>query len=1222
MKNSKKRILLSIIATILMITVLFVGKVNATTYSIYSVEKMKNNGTIGQTMWLDGGDLRKRNDVYCFEHKTAFLGGEYRISDIVEISGKTATSKGTGKSNTRNENATMNYILTEGNYSKWMFTDGGVGMSVRNIAIWGYQNKWLNSLPNGFFLKNWKHKYSRYNMDDYDFGNQGRSKIEDAKKLVKEAENYAKGNIGKAEAEIVGASTVKEYVKNQYGPFKIKYKGDKISISVFDLNGKAVADRYIKVYSDKDCKKEISKANIKSSTNFYVRITNGAKIKSLKCKVTSNLISAKIFFLGRSDFWNGVGQGIIFVKPGKTPTEKTVEFDIRLLQKVSIKGYVWIDVQRTKQHDWDSLYNGDEARVEGVTVNLVNKASKKVIATVKTNSNGEYIFDKPFYEDELKNHYVEFNYKGVKVGNKDISKFIPVAFNSVDVNAINKAGSRAIMDSVAEKDANLSGIASTHKGTEENKEIIYGLMYDGNLYNKLIEDEVLNNINLGLKKIPETEYVISENIANVKIGIKGYEYTYIYGGNGDRSRVAAPKVNWQNKYDINAYSRDIYPSDIVYKDKDSTKELTVDVTYRIDITNTTNYNIEELYKEQKLYITNLANKFDTKRYELNDKNWTANNDTATITDNYRKNIYSNGISSNGTATSYITFKVKRDALIDILNHPDGIIENKPTQATAVGYHQYTRKDYSWQNNITKEQTHVTPNDTRSADAPYLIFKLGEERVLSGRVFEDTVITTDGQKLGNGVYNETENVVGDVKVELLDIRFDENNKEITDITQLPVSNIYPRDRINSDKVINNEQISIKAEVKTGKDGVFTLNGLVPGYYYLRFTYGDGTQKIFDLSGNEISTLAVKDYKSTIVTNDIAKQALKGGTNFEWYKQLNNVNASVALDNLNTRIAVNTGTPNSNIIAGTAKIHITIENTPEIDKTNIEVTENGQSALAANKFNGLNLGLIKIPVQKARLEKIITNIKLANAQANFGFGGNPETDSMQGVSDLDQTKNGGSKYVRAELADEYISGANLELTYGIKVTNISDVNYYNNDYYWYGEADSNKEVTLNVQELTDYLDQTLQFKPEVSDSRIVVGTDENITNKTILKVQNIGILYTENNKARETDKLKTSDTVPVIAERILSKQDDDMEFINEAKITNISNGTDTRDNAPEKETQIKVIKAIEDNYESKATATVTPPTGANRQEIILYTIAGIIALAVLSAGVVMIKKIVKK
>ena len=967
MKNSKKRILLSIIATILMITVLFVGKVNATTYSIYSVEKMKNNGTIGQTMWLDGGDLRKRNDVYCFEHKTAFLGGEYRISDIVEISGKTATSKGTGKSNTRNENATMNYILTEGNYSKWMFTDGGVGMSVRNIAIWGYQNKWLNSLPNGFFLKNWKHKYSRYNMDDYDFGNQGRSKIEDAKKLVKEAENYAKGNIGKAEAEIVGASTVKEYVKNQYGPFKIKYKGDKISISVFDLNGKAVADRYIKVYSDKDCKKEISKANIKSSTNFYVKITNGAKIKSLKCKVTSNLISAKIFFLGRSDFWNGVGQGIIFVKPGKTPTEKTVEFDIRLLQKVSIKGYVWIDVQRTKQHDWDSLYNGDEARVEGVTVNLVNKASKKVIATVKTNSNGEYIFDKPFYEDELKNHYVEFNYKGVKVGNKDISKFIPVAFNSVDVNAINKAGSRAIMDSVAEKDANLSGIASTHKGTEENKEIIYGLMYDGNLYNKLIEDEVLNNINLGLKEIPQTDYSVFENLENVKIGMKGYTYTYKYGKNGDGQKVAAPKVNWQNREVISAYSRDIYPSDIAYDIKNSTEELKVNVTYRIDITNTTNYNIEELYKEKNLVISSLINDYDTNRYTLvEDENWTKK-DGKEGTAVYKGKAY-NGVAKDTTASAYITFSVKHEALVDILNHPQGIIENKPTKTIAKGYHNYLRKDYSWQNNIQKDnQQHKTSEYERNSDAPYLIFKLGEERVLSGKVFEDGVVTTDGQVLGNGVYDANENIVKDVIVELLDVKEGEN-----DITKLPVSNLYG--------VVNNNAVSRTAQVKTDANGNYTLNGIVPGYYFLRFTYGDGTQKIYNSKGEEVKILTAKDYKSTIITNDAIKQALKGGTNFEWYKQLDNVNPSIAIDSLSTRIAVNAGSQNI-IIAGTAKLNIRIENT-DTDIAEIQVSNNGEQVnLPGSKFNGLNFGIIKQPKQIARLVKVITNIKLENAQANF-------------------------------------------------------------------------------------------------------------------------------------------------------------------------------------------------------------------------------------------------
>ena len=1222
MKKTKK--IITLISVLLILMIFLPEFVEAK--DISSRSELTSGPNVGNRVYLGNGrddgtiSMFKESDhLYCVQHRADTEDAWYRVDAYVEINGTKATAY-TGqngqivKTANSSVNTVLAYVCGEQNYYKG-YNNSYTNDGVRMRAIHKYLQTWYNNVGFSKLGINRKWNDSGFSLDNH------KPVKQRALNLISDGQNYA-NKTNSNTPRIDKSSTTKEIEQisnTTYGPFKIKYDGIIESVVVRDNSGNVINN--VEFSTDAKGNDKVNATNLKSNNNYYIQNKSGRTIKNVSIKLKdSEVLSAKIWFIERND--GARSQRLITVDTGKTKAQGET-YVMNIIPIVSVKGYVWVDVQRTKANDTNSLADDDEARVAGVTVNLVNKSTKKVIATAKTDSNGSYTFEKIMTASKLKNYYVEFDYRNVKVSNQDISKYIPVAFNSTNINEINKKGSRALMDSVAKEDSKLSGIARTYTGTEKAKETIYGIGYKSNLYNKLLEGEVLNNINLGLKKIPETEYVISENLANVKIGIKGYEYTYIYGGNGDRSRVAAPKVNWQNSQDIYAYSRDIYPSDIVYKDEDATKELTVDVTYRIDITNTTNYNIEELYKEQKLYITNLANKFDTKRYELNDKNWTANNDTATITDDYRKNIYGNGINSNGTATSYITFKVKRDALVDILNHPDGIIENNPTQATAVGYHQYTRKDYSWQNNITKDQTHVTPNDIRSADAPYLIFKLGEERVLSGRVFEDTVITTDGQKLGNGVYNETENVVGDVKVELLDIGFDQNTKkEITDITQLNVSSIYPRDRINSDKLKNNEQISIKAEVKTGKDGVFTLNGLVPGYYYLRFTYGDGTQKIYDLSGNEISTLSVKDYKSTIITNDIAKQALKGGTNFEWYKQLNNANASVAIDNLNTRIAVNAGTPNSNIMAGTAKIHITIENTPEIDKTNIEITENGQSSLVANKFNGLNLGLIKMPIQKAKFEKIITNIKLVNAQANFGFGGNPETDAMQGVSDLDQTKNGGSKYVRAELADEYISGANLELTYGIKVTNISDVNYYNNDYYWYGEADSNKEVTLNVQELTDYLDQTLQFKPDVSDSRLVVGTDENITNKTILKVQNIGILYTENNKARETDKLKTSDTVPVIAERILSKQDDDMEFINEAKITNISNGTDTRDNAPEKETQIKVIKAIEDNYESKATATVTPPTGANRQEIILYTIAGVIALAVLSAGVVMIKKIVKK
>ncbi|MBR0427120.1 MAG: hypothetical protein IJK18_02830 [Clostridia bacterium] len=929
----------------------------------------------------------------------------------------------------------------------------------------------------------------------------------------------------------------------------------------------------------------------------------------------------------KTNNWVPYGKATINANSPKVSRKITNE------QKISIKGYVWIDTQATKDGAFNSLYdNTREAKVAGVTVKLIDKSSKNAIATTKTNASGEYLFENLISRSQLKDYYVEFNYNGVKVGMKDatgkdyqedLNKYIPVAFNSENANDIKKEGSRAIMDNVAYEDTKLSGVATTYKGTD--KETTYGL--SGNLYNKLIEGDLLNNINLGIKRIPDTDYNIDENLASVKIVMKGYDYTYTYGGQGDRSRIAAPKVNFQKKGTISGYTADIYPSDIAYDIKNSTEELKVYVKYRIDITNTTtigtgdaanNYN--ELYKEKALHISKLTDKFDTKRYKLSDSNWTEKDGIAIIKEEYLKDIKEAGIGSNKTGTKFIEFSVNHDAILDILNHPYGIIEEYPTKATAIGYHEYTRKDYSWQNNITKDQTHRTVDDTRDADAPYLIFKLGQERILSGKVFEDKVVTNDGQKLGNGVYDDKENIVKDVKVELLDIL-----ENISDITKLPVSNLYGAQGEGDNA---RTAISNKAVVVTGADGIYTFNGVVPGYYVIRFTYGDGTQKICDISGKEISTLSALDYKSTIVTNEAAKGALKGGTDAEWYKKLGNTNATVAVDNLDTRIGVNNGTL-QNIMAGTAKVSITIENTIT-NTADIVVSENGaQAQLSNNKFEGLNLGVIEMPIQSAKIEKIITNIRLVNAQNNIGFEGNPETDSLQGVSDLDNVKNGGSTYVRAELHDDMISGATFELTYAIKVTNTSDVNYYNKEYYWYGESQENKEVTLVINELTDYLDKVLDFDKEKSDSKFNVSTDtailqnEDISNKTIISLSNWNTkLYTEKNTTRKDNNCKTSDTVSLVANRLLSAQDDDMEYINDVQITTTNNGTDDRDNSEDKETFIKTIKTTKIDNQAQAKATITPPTGADRQTIIMYVVVGTLALAILSAGVVVIKKYVVK
>ena len=921
---------------------------------------------------------------------------------------------------------------------------------------------------------------------------------------------------------------------------------------------------------------------------------------------------------------------------------------------ISISGYVWVDVPETKQNDMNSRYDSNEKRLSGIPVRLIDKSTKQVIAETSTDSNGAYKFDGHKYrmikESTITNYYVEFNYAGT-----EYKQYIPVAFNSKDANSIVENGSRAIMDNVAERDIDLSGVATTYTGTAE--ETTYGLGSTGNIYKKLYNKSnfTLENINLGIKQLPETEYKIDENLAYVKIKMKGYTYTYNYGGRGDKNLVAAPTVNFQSKGNIRAYTRAIYPSDVSYDVVNSTEELKVNVVYRIDITNTTTYNLPELYQEQKLHVTSLTDKFDTNRYTLNDNNWTAKENVATIKENYLKTIYGNGIGKTDTATSFIEFSVKHDAILDILNHSDdGIIEELPTEVTSIAHHEYTRNDYSWQNDIIKEQTHITKDDTRSAEAPYLIFKLGQQREIKGNVFEDTVTeesSANHERLGDGKYSrENENRVGGVKVDLLDAEAEK------DITKLEVSKVYGT--TGTGKLT---AISQPATTTTGSDGSYTLTGIVPGKYYLRYTYGDGTQKIYDTSGNEVnSEINVKNYKSTIVTSDTTKNALKDSRQDGlWYKNMlykepedkDCKNYSVAVDNMDSVVSaqsmindidhVETVKEKQNagqltpVMAGTAMISITIENT-KADEANVTETSDGTVCL----FPGFNFGIIKRPETHIVVDKVITNLKLVNAQGNIIFDGNPESGKLKGVSDLDYKSNNGSSYTRIELDEKEIYGSTITITYIITITNNSDVNYYGDNYYWFGE-DKTKQVTITPKEIKDYLDKTLTYMS--SDRKDVAQKDattvsidgEKVTGKLLTITGFSKELYTTMNKVNKAEDCK--DSVTIIAQRELSASDDDMTILNTAILTSVdsttgdpNSGDNNWEQSEKSQKELKVLetiydKEVQDGIEVKAkkivstaTATITPPTGADKVSPVVYISTGIISLVILSAGVVIIKK----
>lgn len=1230
----KRKRIIKLISVLLMIVIFSPIIVEAK--QISSRSELTSAPNVGNTVYLGNGrndgtiSIFKESDhLYCIQHRADTEDAWYRVDAYVEINGTKATAYTGWKGSTvKTYNSSMNtvlaYVCGEQNYYKG-YDNSYSNDGVRMRAIHKYLQTWYNSVGFPKLGINRKWNDSGFSLD-----NHWRVK-ERALRLISDGQKYA-NNTNSNTPKIDKDSTskyIEEINSTTFGPFKIKYSGVFESVIAKDTSGNTVGN--IAFSTDKEGKNTVNVAKLKSNTNYYIQNKSGKMLKTVSFKLKdSEVLSAKLWFLERNN--GDPSQRFLMADTGKTK-QKGETYVMTVMPKISIRGYVWVDKQRAKANDTNSLADDDEARVEGVEVRLKNKANNNAIKIgdkdyVTTNAKGEYVFDKLLTASKLKNYYVEFNYKGVKVSNQDISQYIPVAFNSENANEIKPEGSRALMNEVATRDKDLSGIATTYTG--DKKENIYGLGLDSNLYKALISKDgtVLNNINLGLKKIPDSQFEVREELSYVKIGIKGYEYKYIYNNTvGDTTKVSAPRVKWQNN---EAYTRDIYPSYIAYTG-DPKEQLKVSVVYDIYVTNTNKTEIEELYKEKDLKLTKVVNTFDSNRYELDDNRWNKDADgKATMTQDYINKQCGNGIGKDQSAKFNIQFNVKREELLRILQNPKGIIERNPTQVDVTGYHDYTRTDYSWKNDIKKSQDHITNEYTEHAEASYLIFKLGEERILSGNVFEDAKDSSRiGEVLGNGKYDNGEKNVDDVKVELLDV--DKEGKFVT-------SHIYPATFVDDKSSVN--VITQSAET-ISNNGKYTLRGIVPGKYYLRFTYGNGTYKIVDpVTNQEVDksytskidnqNINIKDYKSTIV-NKYVKDIVNNNKE-EWYRELNEIanttKYSVALDNLETRKSVNypeEGKTLENMDALTPKITILIENTPSNE---ITVTEDGENVLkSSNKFESINFGIISQPKQSAEIEKLITNVKLTNAQNNLIFDGNPETATMVGVTDLDGKTNRGSSYVRVELAEDSIYGSNIEITYQVKITNTSDLNYYNNEYYFYGEADINKEVMFQPTEVVDYLDNSLTYIAEKSDSNRIkeLGTRDITISDNEVKVNAFELtdwkpLYTINSKGKTEEQI--SDKVILVAERILSNQDKDMEIISKAvleKGENVpSGGQSDLDSIGFKATR----QATDVHSESSARLTITPPTGKNRQEIILYTIAGTIALAILGVGIVKIKKVVTK
>ena len=879
-------------------------------------------------------------------------------------------------------------------------------------------------------------------------------------------------------------------------------------------------------------------------------------------------------------------------------------------KKVSISGRVWLDKQETKGHDTNGRYDDGEQGVAGVTVTLKRVDGKPADppGSATTDENGYYEMKYVVDRYKANEYYVEFNYAGTTY-----KEAIPVPMGD------GENGSKAIEETIPVAEEANPGLARTNKtGLEEffdpqEKEGVKG------------QDSYIKYINLGIKQIQQPEYSLSQDLDKAVFNMNGSQYTYLYGHRNGVEILDSTvvKARWQSKNSISAYTREIYPSDISYaKLHPNDPKLTLDVVYKIFITDSEQMNIPDMYMERQLNITSLTNKFDQKRYTLNDSKWSVedeNSDEGVATYNGGRIVVGKG----QTVPIEIKFSVKYDAIIDILNHPEGIIEAFPTQSHTVGYHDYTRNDYEWNDTPSgRVKDHTSKSYPRDAAAPYLALILGEDRVISGTVFRDDVDEIrhmeTNEVLGNGFLDNGESAVKETIVQLI---------EKPDAALDDLATLYT---VGDDKKTPHEINQTTNPITTKPNGTYEIKGIIPGNYYIRFLYGDGTQKTVDTEGNEIS-VSSKEYKSTIVTNTVAQGALGYGTNSHgdtWYRHLGTENASVAVDNMTSRKEANYSSGLQNVRARTAKAKIDIENTD--DEEGI-INEHQQ----LNQIKGMNFGIIAQPRQIVNIDKTVTYITLKNAQGNTIFSGNPQEGGMPGVTDLDgDNKNGGSKYVRVELAEESIYGSVLEVQYLLKVENNSEINYYGDNYYWFGDPDNQAEVALAPRTVTDQLDSTLKFIKYMSidGKKVEVGsTHEEIEDNggikrefTDLRITGWDRIFTTKNTVLRKKAKKTFETAEILAERILATEDADLTLKNSAQVSVVERTTDEEDDSREdKEEIIKTIRLeVETPDNPEASIVITPPTGEDLQTSQIYIIVTTIALVVLASGIVIVKKFVKK
>lgn len=933
---------------------------------------------------------------------------------------------------------------------------------------------------------------------------------------------------------------------------------------------------------------------------------------------------------------------------------------------IDLAGKVFKDNLANKDGTEDGIISTGDEMLEGIEVTLFDSTGAEIAKTT-TDKDGYYEFkDQP----ASKQYYVRFKYNGQLYEPTTYQRVSKIIDNAGTLGPTTIAERSYATDGKQNRqnfNNKFTPVDSTHTVPDRDDTTnaafdIYAYtgpngMEELKYYGVSNSKEELLNINFGIKDREQFDMNLRKDLVKVDLHINGKSHTYNYPGGEQDLEVDIRGT------DIPDYNRVIRSSDLQYKaaaqyDQDPDK-LQVIVTYKIQLRN-------QSVGKLTGYVTDLADYYDTsyeyiRSYDENEKDitWEQQSDISGSGKTYHT-MHTTALADQGIDDKkwiFVEYKVTNDALRALLEEGSSTKENFAQISGYRNTYREERKDLNGQvitnagenaglidvdstpanlnptdsrvqefvayskteeyqalggEEKTKQSMAIFEDDADAAPGLKLIVDDANKRRLTGTVFEDAALAeklkNDNERIGDGAYEDGDNLVNQVKVQL---------------------------------ICTNGDVEVK-EARTNDQGAYEFTDYIPGDYTVKFTYGDYESLIAVQPNSEMYT--GQDYKSTIYQESNYSDTY-------WYN--NNIDTKIndAKDDQTRREEVNKYSEdlkytNATVLNSTAQTDEATLRTLA-DKTNMnantaqmsmEIEYVGQENTEYSIRN-IDFGIIERPRSDIYVEKTVSNLKLSTA-------GDGQTifNSNQSVSNLTWKPNTRENrgLIQATVDENLLHGATLELTFSIKVVNTGETDYDDETYYNTGViTDVNKIVTLDPAVVADYVSNNLSFDisknsgwQEITDKTVLTSgddpyikaVDENAFNglqKVIVSTSDNPIVQSDPlvpEKAKDkAGKQSETQSATVFLTKVIASDGsttDDTEYENTAEVIEsiTTNGRRTY-NADVVSIPGNYNLGEPDTAQSERIA-IVPPFGA--ADAVKYILIGIAIIGVLGVGIFLIKR----